>query len=334
MDLGEKWRELGLGGRLEVGEGFLAVDGKVVDLRKPRLRSLKERAAYLLYLKEIIRDERYNAAIIGAWRSGKLVEPPEMKINTAFLFLPFILTVPAALLAHHLTLQILTGVVAILSSYIALYLIIKSKCIKIDFLTIIKTKYNDIEFLKKNKKKILENPSILGDYEIYHLNARGLCVVKDRAANALSLEAPFGSLIIVTTGLLAKLTPEEVEAALRHEEGHIKLHHMYKILIFLISEFILRSYLIYYVYSNISLYLIGLHLIGASLLYTSLIRLYEYEADKYAGSRHLATGLLKVGWNDVVEDVLYPGYSKLKFLVKTHPNTLDRVLRIWTSSGI
>ncbi len=308
--------------------------GASLDLLDPRrLKSLKDRASYLLRLRELIANSDYNVAIIGAWSSGKLVEPPEIRISNALMLLPFVLSVPAALLAHTLILQIAAGLSAIVGSYILIYFFIKRKCIKIDFITIIKTKYNDIEFLRENKKKVLEDPSMLGEYELYHVPARGLCVVKDRVANALSFESPFGNLVVVTTGLLAKLTPEELEAALKHEEGHLKFHHMYKILIFLTSEFILRSYLIHYIYSNISLYLLGVHLMGASLMYTSLIRLYEYEADKYAKSKSLATGLLKVGWNEVVEEVLYPAYSRLKFLVKTHPNTLDRVLRIWTSSG-
>lgn len=330
IDLSDQWRRLGLGSRLEVRDGVILADGEPIDVDRPRLRSLKARAAYLLYLRELVRDDRHNVAIIGAWRSGRLVEPPEIKMSSIFLFLPFIISVPPALLLHHLPLQLAMGISAIIASYIILFLYLKNKCIKIDYITIIKTKYKDIEFLKRNKKQILENPAVLGDYEAYHFKARGLCVVKDRSANAISFEAPFGSLILATTGLLARLRPEEIEAALRHEEGHIKLHHMYKILIFLISEFILRSYLINYIYTNISLYLIGIHLVGASLLYTALLRLYEYEADRYAGSRHLATGLLKIGWNEVVEEVLYPAYSRLRFLVKTHPNTLDRVLRIWT----
>lgn len=320
---------------MEARRGFGKTEGPADVLLDPRkLRELRERAAYLSRLKELITDSRYNVAIIGAWSSGELVEPPEMKISGALVFLPFILSVPAALLAHMFLLQIATGVSAIVGSYTLIYFYLKRKCVKIDFITIIKTKYNDIEFLRKNKKKVLEDPSLLGEYEAYHIRAKGLCVVRDRAANAMSFEFPFGNLVVVTTGLLAKLTPEEFEAALKHEEGHLRLHHMYKILAFLISEFILRSYLIHYVYSNISLYLLGIHLIGASLMYTSLIRLYEYEADKYARSRRLASALLKVGWNEVVDEVLYPAYSRLKFLVKTHPNTLDRVLRIWMSSGI
>ncbi|MGC8582208.1 MAG: M48 family metallopeptidase [Thermoproteus sp.] len=330
IDLSDQWRRLGLGSRLEVRDGVILADGETIEIKRPKLRSLRARAAYLLYLRELARDDRYNVAIIGAWKSGKLVEPPEIKINPLFLFLPFLISMPPALLVHHLSLQLMVGVSAIIASYIALFLYLKSKCIKVDYITIIKTKYKDLDFLKKNKKEILENPAILGEYEAYHFKAKGICVVKDRTANAMSFETPFGSIILATTGLLARLKPEEIEAALRHEEGHIRLHHMYKILLFLISEFILRIYLINYVYANISLYLIGIHLIGASLLYTALIRLYEYEADRYAGSGHLATGLLKVGWNEVVEEVLYPAYSRLKFLVKTHPNTLDRVLRIWT----
>ncbi|AEA11733.1 peptidase M48, Ste24p [Thermoproteus uzoniensis 768-20] len=330
IDLSDQWRRLGLGSRLEVRDGVILADGEIIEVNRPKLRSLRARAAYLLYLRELARDDRYNVAIIGAWKSGKLIEPPEIKVNPLFLFLPFLISMPPALLVHHLSLQLVVGISAIIASYIALFLYLKSKCIKVDYITIIKTKYKDLNFLKKNKKEILENPAILGEYEAYHFKARGICVVKDRTANAMSFETPFGSIILATTGLLARLKPEEIEAALKHEEGHIRLHHMYKILLFLISEFILRIYLINYIYANISLYLIGIHLIGASLLYTALIRLYEYEADRYAGSRHLATGLLKVGWNEVVEEVLYPAYSRLKFLVKTHPNTLDRVLRIWT----
>ncbi|MEL9991554.1 MAG: M48 family metalloprotease [Thermoproteus sp.] len=317
--------------RLEVRNGVLLVDGEAIDVKRPRLKGLKERAAYLLYLKQLIRDDRHNAAIIGVWKSGRLVEPQEIKLSPLFLLLPFMLSVPPAFILHHTELQLAIGITAILASYFAIFFYLKSKCINADYITIIKTKHNDIDFLRRNKKKILENPEILGEYESYHFRAKGICVVKDRIANAMSFQTPFGSIIMVTTGLLAKLTPEELEAALKHEEGHIKLRHMYKILIFLISEFILRVYLINYIYSNISLYLIGIHLIGASFLYTSLIRLYEYEADRYANSIHLATGLLKVGWNEVVEDVLYPTYSKLRFLIKTHPNTLDRVLRLWTS---
>lgn len=307
-------------------------DKSIINL----LRSKKlDKVLILTELRKIIQRDKYNVAIVGVWSKGRLVEPREFKINPVVLLLPFIISIPPTLILHHLYFQMISGISAIIFSNIFIFFYLKNKCIIPDYITIIKTNYNDFEFLRKNKERILADPEILGtEFEVYHFKPKNLCLVKDKAANAMAYESPVGRLIVVTTGLVAKLAPEELEAALRHEEGHIKYRHMYKLMAFLISEYILRVYLLNLVYTNISFYLIGIHLLGASLLYTSLVRLYEYEADKYAASPHLARALLKIDWNNMVDEVLHPIYSRLRFLVKTHPNTLDRVVRIWTLSEI
>lgn len=333
MSIAEELKRLGLGvGDVRALGKYLRVDGRTIDVLRPRLKSLREKAAYLLYLKLMIRKEDYNVAVVGAWKNGRLVEPPEFKVNPLLYLLPFLFSIPPALAARHLEIQLSAGLLAILVSYLSLYFYLKGKCIRPDYVAVIKTKSNDVEYIRRHKEEILRNPEVLGEYDAYFFRG-DICLTKDKAANALSYEAPFGKLIIATTGLLAKLKPEELEAALRHEEGHLRYHHMYKLILFMMAEYTLRVYLIDYVYADISLFLIGLHLLGASLLYTSLLRLYEYEADFYARSDALARALLKIGWNDVVDQVLYPAYSKLQFLVKTHPNTLDRVLKIWSWLG-
>lgn len=334
IPLAAELEKFGISETVEISNGYIKIGNKKINVLNPKLKERKEKIIYLLYLKTKIKKEKeYNVAIIGAWRGGELVEPDELGVNPAFYLLPFLLSIPPGLLLKHILIQIIIGINAILLSYIFLYIYLKNKCKRIDFITIIKTKTNNINFIKNNKKLILTNPEILGDYDIYFFKPKNICLVKDKTANALSYDAPFGNLILATTGLLAKLTPEELEAAIKHEEGHLKYHHIYKLLLFMFSEYIIRIYLINYIYINISLILIGVHLLGAALLYASLLRLYEYEADFYAKSDALAQGLLKIGWNDVVDEILYPAYSKLQFLVKSHPNTLDRVLKIWIWLG-
>jgi heat shock protein HtpX len=333
VSIADELKRLGLGaGDVAALGRYLRVDGRAIDVLRPRLRSLRERAAYLVYLRRMIRREDYNVAVVGAWKNGRLVEPPEFKINPLLYLLPFLFSIPPALAVKHLGVQLAAGLSAIFISYFSLYFYLRGKCIRPDYVAVIKTRSNDVEYIRRHKEEVLKNPDALGEYEAYFFRGN-ICLTKDKAANALSYEIPFGKLVIATTGLLAKLKPEELEAALRHEEGHLKYHHMYKLLLFMMAEYTLRVYLIDYVYADISLFLIGLHLLGASLLYTSLLRFYEYEADFYAASDALARALLKIGWSDVVDQVLYPAYSKLQFLVKTHPNTLDRVLKIWSWSG-
>jgi len=177
---------------------------------------------------------------------------------------------------------------------------------------------------------ILSDPSILGEYEVYSKNVE-LCIAKDPRPNALSIQGPRDKIVIVTTGLVARLNDKELDAVLKHEEGHIKYNHTYKLLLFLILEYIMRIILLTTIYNKIGIYLLGIHLLGATLIFAALLQAFEYEADKYAKSPYLITALVKVDWNNIVDYVLYPLRNKLAFLTRTHPPTLSRIEKLWSS---
>ncbi|MEM4742922.1 MAG: M48 family metalloprotease, partial [Pyrobaculum sp.] len=88
---------------------------------------------------------------------------------------------------------------------------------------------------------------------------------------------------------------------------------------------------VHLVYVKYSILLLALHLIGAALLFTAVLQAFEFEADRYAARKDkekLASALVKLDWNGIVETLANPIAARLTLLARTHPLTLDRLRKI------
>ncbi|MFN3804053.1 MAG: M56 family metallopeptidase [Pyrobaculum sp.] len=271
----------------------------------------------------------FRAALVGTYKGGRYVEPPAIQISQAIFLAPLALSVLPILLLKNPLAQWAAGVGVILSTYMATYLYLRQRCFMPDVVKVVRTNYGDVDYLRRNKIHILENPHALpGDYELYY-GRGGVCVARDRRAGAFTLDGPRGPVIYLTTGLYARLNAEEVEAVLEHERGHLKYRHTYKLLAFLIAEYTLRLPLVHLVYQSV--FLLAAHLLGVTLLFSALLQAFEYEADRHAVRKHgerLASALVKLDWNGVVESLVSPTAARLTLLARTHPLTIDRLRRI------
>ncbi len=289
-------------------------------------------AAQLLdFLRRRYKQESFKAALVGTYKDGRYVEPPPLQYNTLMFFVPLALSAAPIFLVKDVWIQWTVGIAVIFGSYLSLYLYLKRRCLIPDEVRVVRTNYGDLEYLRRNKLAILENPSSLpGDYELYYASP-GVCVARDKRPNAFALDGPLGPVIYFTTGLFARLSPEELQAVLEHERGHLKYRHTHKLLAFLAAEYTLRLPLVHLVYAKYSILLLAFHITGAALLLTAVLHAFEFEADKYAAASHkerLVSALVKLDWNGIVESVLNPLAAKLAILVKTHPLTIDRLKKL------
>ncbi|MEZ0318381.1 MAG: M48 family metallopeptidase [Pyrobaculum sp.] len=285
----------------------------------------------LNYLRNKYKKENYKAALVGSYKDGKYVEPPALQTDSTLFYLPLALSVVPVFTIKDAVAQWVAGVAVILASYLLLYAYLKKRCFMPDVVKVVRTNHPDVEHLKRNKLRILEDPhSLEGDYEVYYAPVN-VCVVRDKRANAFTLDGPRGPLVYFTTGLYARLSPEEAQAVLEHEMGHIKARHTYKLLTFLVAEYTLRLPLVHLVYAKLTVVLLALHLLGVTLLFTALLQAFEYEADRLAAARHrdlLASALVKLDWNGIVEALANPLMARLSILARTHPLTVDRLRKI------
>ncbi|MEM1597338.1 MAG: M48 family metalloprotease [Pyrobaculum sp.] len=285
----------------------------------------------LTYLRDKYKRESYKAALVGTYKDGRYVEPPALQTDSSLFYLPLALSVVPVFVVKDAVVQWAVGVAVILASYLLLYAYLKKKCFVPDVVKVVRTNHPDVEHLRRNKLRVLEDPrSLEGDYEVYYAPG-GVCVARDKRANAFTLDGPGGPLVYFTTGLYARLGPEEAQAVLAHEMGHIKARHTYKLLAFLVAEYTLRLPLIHLVYAKLSVVLLALHLLGVTLLFTALLQAFEYEADRLAAVRHrdlLAAALVKLDWNGIVEALANPLVARLSILARTHPLTVDRLRKI------
>ncbi len=273
---------------------------------------------------------KFKTALVGSYVGGRYVEPPIVRINSLVFLVPIALSVIPVLLFRNLALQWIVGVGLILTTYLSLYHYLRGKCFTPDVVRVVKTNYGDVEWLRRNKIQILENPQLLpGDYEMYYDKSR-VCVSREKRPVAFTLDGPKGPVVYFTTGLYARLSPEELEAVLAHERGHVKYRHTYKLLTFLIAEYSLRLPMVYLVYSH-SLLLLAIHLLGVAMLFAALLQMFELEADQHAAVGHrekLISALVKLDWNGILESLANPTAVKLSLLARTHPPTLDRLKRL------
>ncbi|MGB9704581.1 MAG: M48 family metallopeptidase [Pyrobaculum sp.] len=282
-------------------------------------------------LRDRYKKESYKAALVGTYKDGRYVDPPPLQTNLSLFLAPLALSVAPLLAVKNLYIQWALGVSLIFITYMALYIYLKKNCFIPDAVKVVRTNYGDVEYLRRNKLEILENPQKLpGDYEYYYAPVN-VCVARDRRPNAFTLDGPRGPVVYFTTGIFARLSPEELQAVLEHERGHIKYRHTHKLLAFLISEYTLRIPLVHLVYAKYSITLLAIHLIGVALLYTAMLQAFEFEADKYAARRHrerLVSALVKLDWNGIVESLLNPLAARLTLLARTHPLTIDRIRKL------
>ncbi|ACB39822.1 M48 family metallopeptidase [Pyrobaculum neutrophilum] len=283
------------------------------------------------FLRRRYRGDAYKAALVGTYVGGRYVDPPPLQANAYLLMVPLALSLVPLLLSKNAALQWAAGVAIIVGAYLALYLYLRRSCFIPDEVRVVRTNYGDVDYLRRNKLAILEDPSALpGDYEVYHAPA-GVCVARDRRANAFTLDGPGGPVIFFTTGLYARLEPEELQAVLEHERGHIRYRHTHKLLAFLIAEYTLRVPLVHLVYTKYTVALLAAHMVGAALLFTALLHAFEFEADRYAAAKHrerLASALVKLDWNGIVDSVANPIAARLSLLARSHPLTIDRLKRL------
>ncbi|WP_258870756.1 M48 family metalloprotease, partial [Pyrobaculum aerophilum] len=61
-----------------------------------------------------------------------------------------------------------------------------------------------------------------GDYEFYYAPVN-VCVAGQEGQRLYSRRPP-GPVIYFTTGIFARLSPEELQAVLEHERGHVRLN--------------------------------------------------------------------------------------------------------------
>jgi heat shock protein HtpX len=280
------------------------------------------------FLWDRYKKESYKTALVGTYKNGRYVDPPPLQTNPSLFLLPLALSAVPLLAVKNLYIQWTLGVSIISLTYITLYVYLKKNCFIPDVVKVVRTNYGDVEYLRRNKLDILENPQKLpGDYEYYYAPVN-VCVARDRRPNAFTVDGPGGPVVYFTTGIFARLSPEELQAVLEHEKGHIKYRHTHKLLAFLISEYTLRVPLVHLVYAKYSLMLLAIHLVGVALLYTALLQAFEFEADRYAALRHrerLVSALVKLDWNGIVESLLNPVAARLTLLARTHRLTIDRI---------
>jgi len=289
-------------------------------------------AAQLLdFIRRKYKRGSFKAALVGTYKDGRYVEPPPLQYNMYIFLLPLALSAAPIFIIKNVWTQWIVGVAVISGTYLALYIHLKRSCLIPDEVRIVRTNYGDVEYLRRNKLAILENPSSLpSDYELYYAPP-GVCVARDKRPNAFTLDGPLGPVIYFTTGLFARLSPEELQAVLEHERGHLKYRHTHKLLAFLVAEYTLRLPIVHLVYAKYTILLLALHITGVALLFTVVLHAFEFEADKYAAASHkerLVSALVKLDWNGIVEAVLNPLAAKLTILAKSHPLTIDRLRKL------
>ena len=283
------------------------------------------------FLKRRYKKESYKATLVGAYRDGRLVDPPPLQTGLYFLLTPIALSVIPLIAVKDVFIQWALGVAVIIASYLIFYFYLRRKCFVPDAVKVVRTNFGDVEYLRRHKLEILENPGVLpGDYEFYYAPVN-VCVAWDKRANAFTLDGPRGPVIYFTTGIFARLSPEELQAVLEHERGHVAFKHTHKLLAFLVAEYSLRLPLVHLLYAKVSIMLLAVHLIGVVLVYAAMLQAFEFEADKYAASKHrekLASALVKLDWNGIVEAALNPLAARLTLLARTHPLTVDRLRKL------
>ena len=187
-------------------------------------------------------------------------------------------------------------------------------------------------------------------------------LIKDKALNAFATGyAPDSAAITLTTGLVEKLTPLELEAVIAHEMGHIlnrdirlNLYILTGIgMIGLVGEFLLRSCrgnrrsrnqgkgIVIIMALGLALYLF--HLLIAPFIRMAVSRTQEFQADATSAhlTRHpqaLADALAKISENPTAVRLaeakglsamcICNPLSSIGHLLDTHPPVKDRIARL------
>ncbi|EZQ10896.1 MULTISPECIES: M48 family metalloprotease [Acidianus] len=158
--------------------------------------------------------------------------------------------------------------------------------------------YLAIPFILTRKLKVIEIPTNFGNVKVK--------VMERNEVNAFSF---YNGELIITSGML-NLPLEDISAAIAHEIGHIKLLHHLKTLLFIN---IMLAISLYFFGTPYILIIVSIIMI---LLQRFLSRLFEIQADSFAGSL--------VGKENVIDLIMKFGERKAG-LLSTHPSALVRV---------
>ncbi len=346
---GEAEIRLGDNSLLVIGEkGDALLETEQGNVRIRCTRPLACRLAELAVYDYLARDRaRYNLAVVGVSTGNGYGDPPtSLSINVNLVFVP-LLVLPFLMALFMGPLHaMLAGTALLIFGYLAVAYYVSLGCADTRTVRVVKAyvpreRLEEVRmYIRRWKKRILAEPSLMWslgarDLSVHDMELESgtakICVASDKAPNAVAVAAPLRNAILLTSGLLAYLDRDEVQAVLRHEEGHLNHRHTYKLLALAVAEYVTRVSLIFGVpKSYMGAALIGMYLLGVFLTFTAVSQLFELEADKYAmrGNRLvLARALIKLGWNSIVEEKLFGRWNVLRSLKDNHPSMEYRVRR-------
>ncbi len=335
------------GSLIVIGDrGEASVRASPDGVRVTCTRRIMCRLAELAIYDYLARDRAmYNLAVVGVSTGSEYADAPaSLPINVNAALVPLVVLPFLMALFMGPLYATLAGTALIVLGYLAVAYYVSHRCTYARAVRVVKA-YIPQErleearsYIRRRKRDILANPDLMwglgarnlsvDDVELSSRAAR-ICVVSDRTPNAVAVAAPLRNAVVVTSGLFAYLDRSELWAVLRHEEGHLRHRHTYKLLALAIAEYVTRVSLIFGVpKSYIGAVLVGMYLLGVFLTFVAVSQLFELEADRYAarGSRLvLARALIKLGWNSIVEEKMFGRWNVLRSIKDNHPSMEYRV---------
>ncbi len=328
------------------GRGEASVRAEPDGVRIACTRRIMCRLAELAVYDYLARDRAaHNLAVVGiSTGNGYVDAPPSLPINVNAALVPLVALPFLMALFMGPLYATLAGTALIVLGYLAVAYYVSQRCAQARVVRVVKAyvpqeRLEEVRaYIRRHKKDILANPDLMwslgarnlyvDDVELTSRTAR-MCVSSDRAPNAIAVAAPLRNVVVATVGLFAYLDRNELRAVLRHEEGHLRHRHTYKLLALAIAEYVTRVSLIFGVpKSYIGAVLVGMYLLGVFLTFVAVSQLFELEADRYAarGSRLvLARALIKLGWNSIVEEKMFGRWNVLRSIKDNHPSMEYRV---------
>ncbi len=184
-----------------------------------------------------------------------------------------------------------------------------------------------------------------------------LFYLPSKIMNAFATGRKDNSYVVISDGLLRALTPREITGVIAHEVAHIRNNDMWVMgiadlfsrltsFISTAGQFMLIFGLGLFMFGEKNIPFVGLLLlifapILSSLLQLGLSRTREYDADLGAfelthDARGLASALSKLEkyQGGLMEKILLPGRKQAQpSLLRTHPQTEDRIVRLLSLEG-
>ncbi len=173
--------------------------------------------------------------------------------------------------------------------------------------------------------------------DIFRYNKRPkIYVVRSERCNALSYGLRDG-VIVLTTKLLARLSADELKAVISHEYAHIVRNDTLRIYMLLAAGQMAKiAALTALLILCTPLTILMLALIVITLIHHAAIsyisRKAELSADEYARCctdvKHLVSAMIKVGWRDLVREIMLGKASAITNIFSSHPTILTRLANI------